>query len=41
MMLASPPPLGRPWLEPFVILVALLLPWAWVAVLDRLLRRIR
>ncbi|HVX38387.1 MAG TPA: hypothetical protein VHB25_02345 [Gemmatimonadaceae bacterium] len=40
-MLASPPPIGRPWEQQAILLVALLLPWGWLIVLDRLLRRTR
>ena len=39
--LASPPPIGRPWQRDAIVLVALVLPWLWLVVLDRLLRRTR
>ncbi|HEX7117507.1 MAG TPA: hypothetical protein VF212_01885 [Longimicrobiales bacterium] len=41
MILATPPALNRPHLDWVLVGVALVLPWAWLVALDRLLKRAR
>lgn len=41
MMLASAPPVGDARVQHAIIFIALVLPWGWLILFDRLLRRTR